>query len=470
MIILLLFSDYSVFFLISFIFLFHSFIHSFYLFIYLAPSYESLLQQRQEKLANISTEVQQFASYVLASIINKFIQVGISPNFLLDDGSDVLSLLNPKNIITKKILQPNSSEIGYLPKNNKIRIHNNNNSNSNSHNDSNSGQTSKISLKYVSLSTKSVISPSESLLKEDNSTVNQQLNFQEEIKTPHVGIEVLGDCIKKLYVIEDLLIQLHTLKQQQLQQLGQPIEFSLDKFSAENISPSDQFPTYRQFLSSIDPNKPQTHTKELYLQYLESILQTKIKSDSTDNPLLPESVTDKIQNITLLLLQNILGLYQESDMILVDRFQSKGSASYFETLLPLFKQIEKINQSETQIDDNSTNNPLSSSTSSSSTTTPTFSSLLSEWNDSTIPLDFKPVLNFKIGQIVQHKQFSYRGVCAGYNIRPNLDVSNWEGVKNLTLGQEQPFYKVSINFLIISYYYYYYHYHLINELMIFSEN
>jgi hemimethylated DNA binding protein len=46
------------------------------------------------------------------------------------------------------------------------------------------------------------------------------------------------------------------------------------------------------------------------------------------------------------------------------------------------------------------------------------------------------------GQVVRHKQFSYRGVVAGWDMRPQMDVSNWEGVVNLPLGAEQPFYKV----------------------------
>lgn len=40
------------------------------------------------------------------------------------------------------------------------------------------------------------------------------------------------------------------------------------------------------------------------------------------------------------------------------------------------------------------------------------------------------------------RKFGYRGVCAGWDIRPITDTSSWEGVVGLRHGQEQPFYRV----------------------------
>ncbi|RYG97768.1 heat shock protein HspQ, partial [archaeon] len=53
-----------------------------------------------------------------------------------------------------------------------------------------------------------------------------------------------------------------------------------------------------------------------------------------------------------------------------------------------------------------------------------------------------PTPVFNVGQVVEHKQFKYRGVVVGYDMRPLQDVSQWEGVLNLPLGQEQVFYKI----------------------------
>jgi hemimethylated DNA binding protein len=47
-----------------------------------------------------------------------------------------------------------------------------------------------------------------------------------------------------------------------------------------------------------------------------------------------------------------------------------------------------------------------------------------------------------VGQVVRHKVFGYRGVVSGYDQKPGVNVSKWEGVIKLPQGQEQPFYKV----------------------------
>jgi hypothetical protein len=54
-----------------------------------------------------------------------------------------------------------------------------------------------------------------------------------------------------------------------------------------------------------------------------------------------------------------------------------------------------------------------------------------------------PSAQFKVGQIVRHRIYRYRGVIVSYDQRPTLDVSRWEAVVGLPLGTEQPFYRVN---------------------------
>jgi hemimethylated DNA binding protein len=53
-----------------------------------------------------------------------------------------------------------------------------------------------------------------------------------------------------------------------------------------------------------------------------------------------------------------------------------------------------------------------------------------------------PIAIYEVGQVIRHKKYNYRGVISGYDHRPILDVSKWDGVQGLKLGQEQPFYRV----------------------------
>ena len=53
-----------------------------------------------------------------------------------------------------------------------------------------------------------------------------------------------------------------------------------------------------------------------------------------------------------------------------------------------------------------------------------------------------PAVRFRVGTLVRHKKFGYRGVVAGFDLRPLLDVSGWEGVVGLPSGGEQPFYRI----------------------------
>lgn len=49
-------------------------------------------------------------------------------------------------------------------------------------------------------------------------------------------------------------------------------------------------------------------------------------------------------------------------------------------------------------------------------------------------------LTFRVGQVVRHKLYNYRAAIVGWDRRPAIDVSRWEGVLASSLGVNQPFY------------------------------
>ena len=49
---------------------------------------------------------------------------------------------------------------------------------------------------------------------------------------------------------------------------------------------------------------------------------------------------------------------------------------------------------------------------------------------------------FHVGQVLRHKKFGFRAVVFGWEPRPHLDVSQWDGVVGLPSGAEQPFYRM----------------------------
>ena len=51
-------------------------------------------------------------------------------------------------------------------------------------------------------------------------------------------------------------------------------------------------------------------------------------------------------------------------------------------------------------------------------------------------------LRFQIGQVLRHKMFGFRAVVIGWDRRPQMDVSSWDGVQGLPSGPEQPFYRM----------------------------
>ena len=51
-------------------------------------------------------------------------------------------------------------------------------------------------------------------------------------------------------------------------------------------------------------------------------------------------------------------------------------------------------------------------------------------------------IEFHIGQVLRHRKFGFRAVVFGWDHRPHLDVSHWDGVLGLPSGAEQPFYRM----------------------------
>ena len=53
-----------------------------------------------------------------------------------------------------------------------------------------------------------------------------------------------------------------------------------------------------------------------------------------------------------------------------------------------------------------------------------------------------PSATMRLGTVVKHKKFGYRGIISGWDHRPLMDVSRWQGVIGLKYGSNQPFYRV----------------------------
>jgi hypothetical protein len=51
-------------------------------------------------------------------------------------------------------------------------------------------------------------------------------------------------------------------------------------------------------------------------------------------------------------------------------------------------------------------------------------------------------VSFCIGEVLRHKKFGFRGVIVGWDRRPEVDVSGWDGVVGLPSGADQPFYRI----------------------------
>ena len=44
--------------------------------------------------------------------------------------------------------------------------------------------------------------------------------------------------------------------------------------------------------------------------------------------------------------------------------------------------------------------------------------------------------------MLRHRKYGFRGVVVGWDRRPTVDVSGWDGVQGLPSGPDQPFYRV----------------------------
>ena len=58
------------------------------------------------------------------------------------------------------------------------------------------------------------------------------------------------------------------------------------------------------------------------------------------------------------------------------------------------------------------------------------------------PPAFRPQVQFRVGDVVQHRLFHYRGVVVGWDRRPVMDVAGWNGVRATPSGPNQPFFSV----------------------------
>ena len=51
-------------------------------------------------------------------------------------------------------------------------------------------------------------------------------------------------------------------------------------------------------------------------------------------------------------------------------------------------------------------------------------------------------VDFRVGQVLRHRKFGFRAAVFGWERRPQVDVSSWDGVQGLPSGAEQPFYRM----------------------------
>jgi len=54
----------------------------------------------------------------------------------------------------------------------------------------------------------------------------------------------------------------------------------------------------------------------------------------------------------------------------------------------------------------------------------------------------KPKIEYSLGQIVRHKLYGFRGVIVGFDEKPRIDVSNWDGLQGVEDASEKPFYHI----------------------------
>lgn len=52
----------------------------------------------------------------------------------------------------------------------------------------------------------------------------------------------------------------------------------------------------------------------------------------------------------------------------------------------------------------------------------------------------KDNIKYSLGQIVKHKVYGFRGMVGAWDAKPKMDVSNWDGLRDIVNPQEKPFY------------------------------
>ncbi|CAE7421943.1 unnamed protein product, partial [Symbiodinium microadriaticum] len=140
----------------------------------------------------------------------------------------------------------------------------------------------------------------------------------------------------------------------------------------------------------------------------------------------------KQQDSAHALLKHLYWLFLSIEQLLVQRYQCLGGASHFLSLAPLLVADSKGVVVSRSID---------------CRPAPCENREDSEMY-APLPEDHvSPAVTFKVGQVLRHKLFNYRGVCAGWDIRPSVDTSLWEGVKDSQLGTEQPYYRENLEAL-----------------------
>jgi hemimethylated DNA binding protein len=51
-------------------------------------------------------------------------------------------------------------------------------------------------------------------------------------------------------------------------------------------------------------------------------------------------------------------------------------------------------------------------------------------------------MQFRVGDVVRHKKFAFRGVVVGWDATPSVDVTHWDGVRDIENVMDLPFYTI----------------------------
>jgi hemimethylated DNA binding protein len=64
-----------------------------------------------------------------------------------------------------------------------------------------------------------------------------------------------------------------------------------------------------------------------------------------------------------------------------------------------------------------------------------------EWSHNT-HTNHNKTIEYKLGQIVKHKLFNFRGVVTAWDPKPYMDVSRWDGLQDIENPNDKPFYHI----------------------------